>query len=203
VTLPPSTRPALTATGQPAAPQHLQPAIGLHPSPDAALISIRDDYFYWTGKLTESSFALSLALIGANWAAFGSVDKILNNICAELSIAAVILSLALNLIGNGLLGRLLRKRIEYAEQDPKRWEKEFKENTGKSTHWPSTQGIDGWAGFFRLAKISLPVLGGAFFLIAFFTQPSAQRDQSVSRLPASPRAAPLATPSPFRTSTPP
>lgn len=44
------------------------------------LADVRTDFFYWTGKLTDSSFQLSLALIGANWAAFGSFAKIVNNI---------------------------------------------------------------------------------------------------------------------------
>jgi hypothetical protein len=93
VTLPSSTQPTPTAGGQPSALPELQPATGLYGNPQEALKSIRDDYFYWTSKLTESSFVLSLALIGANWAVFGSVDKVRNNIWAELSIAAVIFSL--------------------------------------------------------------------------------------------------------------
>jgi hypothetical protein len=186
VTLSPSSpQPTSTAGGQPNASPQVEQATGLHESSQAALKSIRDDYFYWTGKLTESSFALSLAVIGANWAVFGSVDKVLNNIWAELSIAAVISSLVISLIGNGWLGRLLRQRIEYAERDTTRWQKEFSENAGKSTPWPSTQTIDCWAAVFRLAKIFLPVIGGAFFLIALFTQPKAQKDESHSRVLAS------------------
>jgi hypothetical protein len=195
VTLPSSTQPTSTAGGQPGALPQVQSATGLHDSSQAAVKSIRDDYFYWTGKLTESSFVLSLAVIGANWAVFGSVDKVLNNICAEISIALVILNLVISLIGNGLLGRLLLQRIDYAEQDPTRWEKEFNENAGKSKHWPSTQTIDDWAGAFRIAKIFLPVIGGAFFLIALFTQPKAQKDESHSGPSASSTPAALSSPS--------
>jgi hypothetical protein len=93
VTLPSSPQPTPTAGGQPSALPELQPATGLYPNPHEALKSIQDYHLYWTAKLTESSFALSLALIGANWAVFGSVDKVRNNIWAELSIAAVIFSL--------------------------------------------------------------------------------------------------------------
>jgi hypothetical protein len=142
VTLP--TQPTRAAGGQPAAAPQVQPTTGLYNSPQEAVKSLREDYFYWTGKVTESSFALSLAVIGANWAVFGSVDKILNNIWAELSITAVILSLVISLIGNGLLGRLLRQRIAYSEQDPTRWREEFNENASKSSPWPSTQKIDNW-----------------------------------------------------------
>jgi len=180
-----STQPP-TAGDQPAASRQVQPDTGLYSSPQAAVTSIWEAYHYWTSKLTESSFALSLAVIGANWAVFGSVDKVLNNIWAELSIAAVILSLVISLIANGWLGRLLRKRVEYAEQDQKRWQEEFNENVGKLTPWPYTKGIDRLAGYFRVAKVILPVLGGACFLIALFAHPKAEKEQSHSGLPASP-----------------
>jgi len=200
VTFPSSPPPSTpTPDGQPGASPQVQPPTGLYETPREALKSIRDDYFYWTSKLTESSFALSLAVIGANWAVFGSVDKLLNNICAEISLASVILSLVISLLGNGWLGRLLRKRVEYAEQDVTRWEKEFAENIGKSTPWPSTRTIDCWAGVFRFAKIFLPAIGGAFFLIALFTQPKAQKNESHSGSSASPMPA-LSSP-PATTST--
>ena len=192
--LPSSPQPIPAAGGQPVASTQLQLATGLYDSPQAALQSIRDDYFYWTSKLTESSFALSLAVIGANWAVFGSADKVLNNICAEISIALVISSLVISLIANGWLGRLLRQRVDYAEGNMTRWQKEFNENAGQSTHWPSTKTIDNSAKFFRLAKIFLPVFGGAFFLIAFFTQPEAQKDESHSG--SSPSSTPAVLSSP-------
>jgi hypothetical protein len=194
-------QPTPTPVGQPTGSSQGQPLTSLYSTPEAALSSIRDDYLYWTGKLTESSFALSLAVIGANWAVFGSVDKVLNNIWAELSIAAVILSLVVGLIGNGWLGGLLRQRIEYAEQDPARWRGEFNEIGGTSKYWPSTKRIDDWARFFRLAKILLPVIGGAFFLIALFIPPKALKHELHSGLSASPTPAAVSAPSPFRTPT--
>jgi hypothetical protein len=156
-------QPTPAAGGQPAAQPQPQLPTGLYKDPQAALQPILDGYSYWTGKLTESSFALSVAVIGASWAAFGSVDKVLTNIWAEVSIAAVILSLAVSLFGHWYLGGQLRKRIEYAEEDAARWQKEFSENTGKSTPWPSTQAIDNWAKLFRFGKMFLPVLGGRAF----------------------------------------
>jgi hypothetical protein len=199
VTLPAQPTPS---AGQPAATPQVQPTTALYSSPEEAVRSLKDDYFYWTGKLTESSFALSLAVIGANWAVFGTVDKILTNIWAELSIAAVILSLIVSLIGSGWLGRLLRQRIKYAEKDQMRWQKQY-ENADKSKHWPSTKKIDSWAGTFRVAKILLPVTGGVFFLFAFFIQAKAQKDRPHSGLSAFPTPAVLSAPSPSRTSTSP
>jgi hypothetical protein len=162
VTLPSSTQPTPTAGGQPVPPPQPQPSTGLYESPRDALKSISDGYSYWTSKLTESSFALSLAVIGANWAVFGSFDKVRNNIWAGLSIAAVLLTLVISLIGHWYLGEQLRKRIEHAEEDAARWQEEFNENADKSTPWPSTKWIDNWAWVFRLAKMSLQMLGGHF-----------------------------------------
>ena len=76
-----------------------------------------------------------------------------------------------------------------------RWEKEFNENAGKSTPWPSTQAIDDWAKRLRFAKMFLPVLGGAFFLIALFTQPKAKKDESPFGSSALPTPATLLSPS--------
>jgi hypothetical protein len=183
VTFPSSSpQPTPTGGGQLGATPQLQPATGLYDSPQAALKLLQDDYLYWTGKLTESSFALSLAVIGANWAVFGSVDKVLNNIWAEMSIAVVILSLVISLIGYWSLGGLLRKRIVYAEQNAARWHEEFTENFGKSTPWPATKWIESLATGFRFLKTFLPVIGGVLFLIALFIPRTAQKNESHSRV---------------------
>jgi hypothetical protein len=138
----------------------------LYKDPQEGLKTLQEGYLYWTGKLTESSFALSLAVIGANWAVFGSVDRVLSNPWSEVSIAAVILSLVLNLFTDWKLGGMLRQRIAYAQEDPTRWEKEFKEASGTSIPWPSTARIDRWATALRVVRTFLPTVGGACFLIA-------------------------------------
>jgi hypothetical protein len=149
-----------------------QPIYGFYKDPQEALRGLGDGFNYWTGKLTESSFALSLAIIAANWAVFGSLDRLLNNLWAEISISAVICSLVVSLFGNWILGGMLRRRIAYAEADPENWAREFKGAQGKSTPWPSTAGIDGRAAFLRFLKTWLPIAGGACFLVAlFFSRP--------------------------------
>ncbi|HEX4667458.1 MAG TPA: hypothetical protein VH207_12740 [Chthoniobacterales bacterium] len=88
----------------------------LYDTSKEALKSLCEGFNYWTGKLTESSFALSLGVIGANWAVFGSVDKIRHNLLAEISMSLVVGSLVVGLFGNWLLGGMLRKRIRYGER---------------------------------------------------------------------------------------
>lgn len=140
----------------------------LYETPASAVRAIHEGYLYWTGRLTESSFALSLAVIGANWAVFGSVDRIRSNVWSEISLSIVVFSLVVSLFGNWKMGGMLRRRIDYAEQDPGRWHKEFTETFGKRTPWPFTAAIDRWAVGLRTAKTWLPIIGGGFFLLALF-----------------------------------
>src|SRR6266446_8039542 len=175
MTFPPQPSPsAPTPSDQPSASPQAQPPTGLYETPRAALQSIREDYSYWSGKLTESSFALSLAVIGANWAVFGSVDRIRSNLWSEISLSVVLFSLVVTLFGHWKLGGMLRKRVKYAERDPGRWQKEFTETFGKETPWPFTAAIDRWAVGLRAAKTWLPIFGGAFFLLALFGSPHPQ-----------------------------
>jgi hypothetical protein len=136
-----------------------------YPDPGAAQKDVQDDYEYWTGKLTDLSFQLSLAIIGANWAAFEKLDRILQNPWAKSSLSCVILGIAINLLGTKRLGELLRKRLKYAEADPGRWKREYVEAYGKAGHWPFTATTDGLARFLREIKTWFPLVAGLLFLI--------------------------------------
>lgn len=131
-----------------------------------AIEEVRKDYLYWTEKLTDSSFALSLAVIGANWAVFGAVNKIINNVYSQISIALVLFGLGISVVGARHMGELHRKRIEYAEANPKQWEKEFKETLGKKDPWPFTRRIEIEGYILRIFKTWCPVFGGILFLMA-------------------------------------
>lgn len=135
------------------------------------LKAVQERYNYWTEKLTDSSFNLSLAVIASNWAVFGSVDKIINNSFSKLSIAAVLLSLAISLIGTHLIGKKLREQFYYAEDNGNKWEEEFekfKKAKGKRNAWPFTDSIDNIAITLRWCKTWLPFSGGVLFLIALW-----------------------------------
>lgn len=133
-----------------------------------ALKAVRDDYLYWTGKLTETSVQLSYAVLGANWAVFGSVDKILTSFWCKASVLLVILSLALSSLGAKMMGEWHRKRIDYAETDPTRWSTEFGDTAGKRDPWPFTTAIESAGKVLRFGKAWLPLVAGACFLVALF-----------------------------------
>jgi hypothetical protein len=133
------------------------------------LKAVKEDFLYWTGRLTDSSFQLSLALIAANWAVFGSVAKILNNVWAKSSLGLVIISLAFNLVGAKWMADLHRRRINYAAEDPERWERDCSAAFGRLDPWPFTKGIDRLGGCLRAIKTWLPLLAGVLFLVALVT----------------------------------
>jgi hypothetical protein len=138
----------------------------LYESPSDALKAVRDDYLYWTEKLTDTSLQLSFAVIAANWAVFGSVDKLLSNFWSKLSIGLVIFALLLGVFGAKWMGELHRRQVDHAESDLTRWDAEFKANAGKRVPWPFTSAIEYFGRVMRELKAWLPLLAGIAFLIA-------------------------------------
>ena len=100
---------------------------------------LNQEFNYWSEKLSDRSFQLSLALIGANWAVFGSGSGIFINPWARLSIFSVILCLGINLVGTRYMSDMLRKQFDYGASDPTMWEQDFKknnvENRSMAVYW--------------------------------------------------------------------
>lgn len=141
---------------------------GLWGTPDDALKAVQEGYHYWTGKLTESSFHLSLGVIAANWAVFRSLEGVMGNPWAKISLSLVLLCLTINLLTAKYMGELHRKRAERAERDWSKWEKEFSETKNKRDPWPFTKKIEIVGRLTRELKAWLPIFAGLFFLIALF-----------------------------------
>jgi hypothetical protein len=142
---------------------------GLYASPREALSAVQGDYLYWTGKLTDSSFQLSLAVIAANWAVFGSVRGILANAWARSSLFLVLLSLAAGVLGAKWMSELHRKRVEYAEQDLDRWDREHAAALARRDPWPFTRMIELLGRWTRELKTWLPLAAGIAFIVALLT----------------------------------
>jgi hypothetical protein len=150
-------------------PPILAPEVTCKPNetPQKALEQIHGDYRVWTKNLTDSSFQLSLGLLGANWAAFQQVGDLVNNLWAKWSVILVVIGLLVNLMGALLLSEMLRRRHFYAEADLARWEREHAAApSGPDDPWPSTKGLDEVAAKLRLAKVIFPVLSAILFLCA-------------------------------------
>jgi hypothetical protein len=138
----------------------------LFASADEGTKAVREDFLYWTGKLTESSLQMSFAVIAANWAVFGSVQQVMNNFWAKASLSVVVTSVALSLVGAKHMGELHRRRAEYAVEDSERWEKEYAATLDGSEPWPFTNWIQLIGRVLRELKTWLPLVGGALFIIA-------------------------------------
>ncbi|MBP6876226.1 MAG: hypothetical protein KBD56_09160 [Candidatus Eisenbacteria bacterium] len=152
------------AAGTQATPS--RPATSLYAQPADGLRAVRDDYHYWTGKLTETSWQFCFALIGANWAVFGSVRGILDNFFSKSSLFLVVLSLLVGLLGAKVMSECHRTRADYAAADPKRWQEECNASFGrKSDPWPFTKAIENIGRIMREAKTWLPIAGGVLFLL--------------------------------------
>jgi hypothetical protein len=141
---------------------------GAYANPEAALTAVGDWYNAWTKALSDRSVELSYAVIAANWAVFGSRDRILSSPCAKLSIGLVVAFLGLNLLLTRLIAELTRKQYAYAESDLTRWQGEFERSRGKAVPWPSTRIIDGAGRLLREARTWLPLAAGVAFVLAFF-----------------------------------
>ncbi len=141
-------------------------AQGLYQSSNEALKAVRDDYLYWTGRLTDTSIQLSYGVIAANWAVFGSAHEVLTSTWSKLSVGLVIVGLGLSLAGAKWAGELHKARIAYAEADGSRWKAQFEESSAKPDPWPFTQGIESLGRAMREAKTWLPLIAGVLFLIA-------------------------------------
>ena len=135
---------------------------------DEALKDVQDTYIDWTRKLSETSFQLSLAIIGANWAAFGAVDKILSNVWAKFSLIVVIADLAINLIGTWRMSEILGRKVNYARKDTQGWNKDWGE---KEYPWPFTRESEGLSRFLREVKVWFPLVAAALFFVALFCHP--------------------------------
>lgn len=158
-----------------------KPIGGLYESAIKASQAVKERYEYWTGQLTGTSFQLSVALIAANWAVFGSSDKILRNWWAAASLLIVLAGLGISLWLTRSIGEALRDRVRYAESDPTRWETEFHETRGKAEPWPYDARIDALARCLRWLKLWAPVAAGALLAIAIAM---GSAETSKSELPA-------------------
>jgi hypothetical protein len=146
------------------------PGSAPYASPGEGIRAVRDEFLYWSARVTETSFHLSLAVIAANWAVFGSLQRILANPWSKLSLALVIIGLASSLAGAKWMSELHLHRFDYASSDPGRWNREARDALGRRDPWPFTPAIERLGRILRESKTWLPLLAGLAFLLALFAR---------------------------------
>jgi hypothetical protein len=141
------------------------PPKGLYSSADEALKKVQETYDYWSGKLNDITMQMAFALIGANWAIFGTVNGILANMWGKLSIVAVLLAMVFNVIAALALSQMNEAQMTYAESDLPRWQREYQASTGKNVAWPFTDRINGTARLMRWIRALLIVASGICLIV--------------------------------------
>ena len=131
----------------------------------AALKSVESEYQYWSGKLTESSFQLCIAIIAANWAVYQDVDRLRANPFAVWSICLVVATLGISLLVSKRMSEAHREQCEYAEKESEKWAQEYEAARTAPGAWPFTEEIEniGWVA--RVLKTLLPLVAGFLFII--------------------------------------
>jgi hypothetical protein len=142
-----------------------EPPKGLYASADEALKKVQETYDYWSGKLNDITMQMAFALIGANWAIFGTASGILGHIWAKLSIVAVLLAMVFNIIAALALSEMTEARVTYAESDLPRWAREYKESTGQKVAWPFTDCINDTGRRMRWVRAALIATSGVCLII--------------------------------------
>lgn len=141
----------------------------LYASAGDALRAVRDDFHYWTSRVTDSSLQLALAVVAANWALFNSAAELRTNLWAQLSLAVVVAGVAIGLVGAKYLGDLHSRQIAHAGADPEQWKREALEALRHGGPWPYTEQIVRVGWVLREIRTWSPLLAFAFFLGALFT----------------------------------
>ena len=120
----------------------------------------------WSSNLAAWSMQLAYAVIAANWAAHGNTTNILHNWAAKSSMAVAVGFLALHLLLTGWMTWRYGKRLDYADANKARWEKEFETSAKEPSPWPYTGFIEGLGTFIRLLRIWLPLAAGLLFILS-------------------------------------
>jgi hypothetical protein len=172
---PPSAPPSSPPQSPPTPPAPPSPAGlptpvagGGYDNPGEALKAVGGWFGSWSQRLADTSVQLGYALVGANWAVFGAVDKLLGNPAARLSLVFVLAFFAANLTLTRIVTELLRKRYSWAERHPTEWARDFERTRGIDDPWPSTATIDTLGWLLREIRTWLPLASGAAFLAALF-----------------------------------
>lgn len=137
-----------------------------------------EGYNAWTSGLAKHALQVTFALIGANWALYGTQAGILSNgwATASLFIAVGYLVLQLGLMLTMAIWHFCQH--EYAEANRSRWEEEFNAAADTKSDWPYTKSIIRLGKFTPWLNLCAPALSGVLlfgsaFKVAPMLKPSA------------------------------
>ncbi len=155
------------ASGEQTPPENPREGILEFDSAGEGLKRLREDFHYWTERRTTLCLQLWLALIGANWAVFKSVDRLFGNVWAVASIGIATLGVGIDLWHAHRMGELHRKAIDAANAKPDVWQDRWRRGWGDSNEkWPFTNEIE-WTGkWFGSVRFYATLIGWGLFFLA-------------------------------------
>lgn len=140
----------------------------VYESPKDGLLSIGHDYYYWSTRLTDSSWQMCLAVVAGNWAAYGSLSGVMQSFFAIWSLGLIFFSLAFALAASLAMSEMHRRLHYSAEADWDAWTAKHAAYTaGTNPHdpWPSTRPIEVFGVVARILKTTVPLISGAVLIV--------------------------------------
>lgn len=127
-----------------------------------------EGYNAWTSGLAKHALQVGFALIGANWALYGTQAGILSNGWATASLFVAIGYLVLQLVLMQLMCMLHKRQHDYAEHDRDRWANEYDAAANTKSDWPFTRSIIRLGKVMTWLNVCAPVLSGALLFASVF-----------------------------------
>ena len=124
----------------------------------------------WSASINNYGMQAAYSVIAANWAVFGSANAIITNDWAKTSMTIVVIFIGVNLFLTLRMTGLYRQRVEYADDDKDRWNREFEGGENTPSAWPYTSDIQSLGTVIRLLKTWAPILGGIAFVLGLFAR---------------------------------
>lgn len=137
-------------------------------SPAAGLKDLASAYDYWTGKITDSSLQLCLAIVAGNWAVHQNRAALLQNKFALVSLSLVLTALMVNLVGAFVMARLNRKHFYTSQANRRDWIEQWRAAERTPMEWPFTHQIGFWGYAFTIAKVAIVLIAGLCLVIGAF-----------------------------------
>lgn len=126
--------------------------------------ALQSRYEYWTAKINEHSFQVSISLIAANWAVHSS--SVSGSVLAVFSIAFALLTLLLSL--GGALGMSLLHYSAFYDsvKNNSKWNERWKDaERNQASPWPFTHGIISLGIWIAWLKVIIPCVSAILFLL--------------------------------------
>lgn len=136
----------------------------VYATPADGMRKLADCYDYWTEKVGNLSFQISIALIGANWAVFS--NNVSDNILSIISIFLALGVLVASMVYAGKLANLHHQAFYSAQRDRRKWKDAWERSESFDSQWPFNETIVQAGRTFQNLRIWLSISSGISLVAA-------------------------------------